>query len=175
MAEIELREATERDAMGVARVSVDTWRSAYQGLLPGEVLDRLSYEQREENYRRTLLEPDHPFAFVAIDRGRVVGYAMGGPERTRDPIYSGELYAIYIMERYQGRGIGRRMVRLAANRLTEQNRHSLLVWVLANNPARGFYEGLGGKVLRGRPLDLSGTVVEEVAYGWADTIKLRAR
>jgi len=171
--EIQLREAMLRDAGAVARVSVDTWRSAYQGLLPDDVLSGLSYDRRAENFRRTLRAPDRPFAFVAEDRGHVVGYAMAGRERDLDPVYTGELYALYILDRYQNRGIGRSLISAVATRLAADDRHAMLVWVLSNNPARGFYESLGGKLLRSRPLELGGIVLEEVAYGWADTIKLR--
>jgi len=171
--EIQLREAMLRDAGAVARVSVDSWRSTYRGLLPDELLARLSYDQRADNFRRELRAPDRPFAYVAEDRGRVVGYAMAGRERDSDPVYTGELYALYILQHYQGRGIGRSLMSAVATRLAADERHAMLVWVLSNNPARGFYESLGGKYLRARPLDLGGAVVEEVAYGWPDTIKLR--
>jgi hypothetical protein len=39
-----IREATLADAEGVARVHVDTWRSAYKEMVPDSYLDGLNYE-----------------------------------------------------------------------------------------------------------------------------------
>ena len=47
---------------------------------------------------------------------------------------------------------------------------AMLVWVLKDNhPARGFYEALGGRYLREKTIEIGGTTLAEVAYGWADT------
>jgi hypothetical protein len=44
----------------------------------------------------------------------------------------------------------------------------MLVWVLADNPARGFYERLGGRYLRQKPIEIGGIDLFEAAYGWDD-------
>ena len=44
----------------------------------------------------------------------------------------------------------------------------MLVWVLAKNPYRRFYEKLGGKYLRSQQIDIGGSSYEEIAYGWED-------
>lgn len=51
---------------------------------------------------------------------------------------------------------------------------SMLVWVLAANPARSFYERLGGKRVRGSRIEIGGELLDEVGYGWADTRALAA-
>src|SRR5665213_1554517 len=40
--------------------------------------------------------------------------------------------------------------------------------VLLNNPARFFYERLGGKQVMYRPIPVAGQPVEAIAYGWRD-------
>jgi hypothetical protein len=45
---------------------------------------------------------------------------------------------------------------------------NMLVWVLAKNPARKFYEALGGQFLRTKQVMIGGATLEEVAYGWTD-------
>jgi hypothetical protein len=42
----------------------------------------------------------------------------------------------------------------------------MAVWVLALNPARRFYERLGGKVIGHKAIELGGQIFLEVAYGW---------
>ncbi len=43
---MKIREARLSDAAAIARVSIDTWRSAFQNIVPHSVLDGLSYEQQ---------------------------------------------------------------------------------------------------------------------------------
>jgi ribosomal protein S18 acetylase RimI-like enzyme len=108
--------------------------------------------------------------YVSEDRqGEVVGFASGGQERSGDPDYLGELYAIYVRETSQRKGIGRQLTSCFATRLFQDGMQSMLVWVLAENPARMFYEDLGGTWLREQNITIGGTTLVEVAYGWKDT------
>jgi hypothetical protein len=45
---------------------------------------------------------------------------------------------------------------------------SLLIWVMADNPSRLFYEALGGQRVRERREMTGGVEVMDVAYGWLD-------
>lgn len=47
-----IREATLSDACGIAKVHVDTWRTAYKGIINDEFLNELSYDKREEIPKR---------------------------------------------------------------------------------------------------------------------------
>lgn len=42
------------------------------------------------------------------------------------------------------------------------------MWALAGNPARHFYEALGGVFVASQPVEIGGLTLEEVAYGWDD-------
>jgi GNAT superfamily N-acetyltransferase len=163
-----IREAMAGDADDIARVHVDTWQTAYDGILPPDVIASHSYEQRQQYWRTALKQPDHELVFVAEQDGRVVGFASGGPERSGDPQFPGELYALYILAKYQNRGAGQALVRAIARRLASDGMTSMLVWVLADNPARSFYVYLGAIELRQQPIQMGTTTVEEVAYGWKD-------
>jgi hypothetical protein len=41
-----------------------------------------------------------------------------------------------------------------------------VAWVLADNPARFFYERMGGKRAGERDENLWGATLHEIAYGW---------
>lgn len=43
---MKIRNATEQDAPGIARVHVDSWRATYKEILPSEFLASISYEKR---------------------------------------------------------------------------------------------------------------------------------
>jgi len=166
-----LREATCADVPGIARVHAASWRTTYPGIFPAELLERLTPEAREPMWRRILCDPgSRTFVYVALgDDGEIVGFASGGPEATGDPLYTGELYAIYLLAEHQGRGLGRALLALVRGRLRALGHGSMLIWVAeANAPARRFYEAMGGVLVRERTVDFFGVPVDEVAYGWPE-------
>jgi GNAT superfamily N-acetyltransferase len=161
--------ATVEDVPAIARVHVDSWRSTYKGIMPDDLLANLSYERREAMWRDILSKEDAPEGvFVAQDNGTVIGFSSCGPERTQNAEYTGELYAIYLIQQYQGRGVGRELTRAAAQRLSEQGHQGMLVWVLEQNPSRRFYEALGGQFVERKTIEIGGVDLIEVAYGWRD-------
>jgi ribosomal protein S18 acetylase RimI-like enzyme len=165
-----IRRATHEDAAGIARVRVDTWRTAYRGIVPDEFLDNMSYEGNESRWAERLSDVDNQaHTFVAIDEsGQVVGFISGGPNRDSDPAYKSELHAIYILPSHHGRGIGRRLTVALVEKLLETGFDSMLLWVFTSNPARRFYEALGGQLIKSSQFELSGASIDEVAYGWTD-------
>lgn len=167
-----IREARLLDALAIARVHVDTWLSTYRGIVPEDYLARLDYSPRERSWGQMLstAAEDNHFIYVIEDRaGQIVGFADGGQERTGDPVYKGELYAIYILDAYQLKGLGRRITLNVVARLFSVGFHSMLVWVLADNPACRFYEALGGQKVYEKQISLGGAMLKELAYGWKDT------
>jgi len=164
-----IRDATVEDAIGIAKVHVNTWKSAYAGIIPSEYLARLSWEESAHRLQEYLqnMEPER-FLLVAEMEGEIVGFSSGGPERSGDEVYRGEIYALYVSPAYQRRGIGRRLVGASARRLLQAGTGNLLVWVLSANPSRQFYERLGGQLVREREIEIGGVSLPEVGYGWAD-------
>jgi GNAT superfamily N-acetyltransferase len=170
-----IRPATVADAEGIAAVHVASWRTTYRGIVPDEFLDELSVERRAEGRRRILENPPPGVvSFVAETERGIVGFADAGPARDDFPGYPGELYAIYLLEAMQGYGIGRRLVEVVAGELRSRGLSGMFLWVLGANPARRFYEALGARVLASKPIDIGGTQLEEVAYGWDDLGALAA-
>ena len=167
-----IRQAVDSDARGIARVHVDSWRATYADILPAEYLAALDYDRREANWR-PILADRRQIAFVAEDRhGRVVGFVSGGAERNGDTAYPGELYAIYLLESCQGQGLGRGLVTALVEWFVSQGWQSMLLWVLEDNPSRGFYEALGGVRIKRETVAIGGTELVEIAYGWSDIAPL---
>ena len=166
-----VREAKIADAPAIARVNVDTWRTAYRKIVPADYLANLSYEKRESNWQEILSNVKKTGDFVCVaenDSGEIVGFAAGGGERTGKYVYQGELFAIYILEEYQRQGIGRQLVGSVARKLAELSLNSMLVWVLGDNSACRFYEFLGGEKVEEEQTSRAGVILKEIAYGWKD-------
>jgi ribosomal protein S18 acetylase RimI-like enzyme len=166
-----IRIATADDAPGMARIHVDTWRTAYRNILPASVLSALSYEARTKRWRENLKQAEpQQFTLVAEnDSGELVGFAGGGPERDGTPGYAGEIYAVYVSAQHQRRGIGRQLMGVSARRLMDQGFGAAMLWALeANWRARAFYEALGGQFIGRKTKVIADTPQIEVAYGWPD-------
>lgn len=163
-----IRPATLADAPACARVHVGTWNTTYPGILPERLLAEQTCERRTREWEKHLAElPPGVFVYVAEDEGgEIVGFAVGGPERTEARGFAGELYAIYVRQSAQGQGVGRRLVEAVVRRFLSEGIGSMIVWVLAANPAREFYAALGGEPAGERQCEMGGVKLPEVAYGW---------
>lgn len=165
-----VRPATTEDAVAIARVHVDSWRTTYHGLISEEYLRNLSYEGQTARWTRTLKQQNPLDAvYVALDCDQhIVGFAYGGRERTGSKVYRGELYAIYLLASAQRSGLGRQLLLAIARHLVQQGISSMLVWVLATNSARDFYQAMGGKYVRIKMEAIGGEMLKEQAYAWKD-------
>jgi len=161
----------------MARVHVDTWKSAYRGIVPDYRLNELTPEgdisRGFGSWLRNPREGEAPFvAFAGSDD--VVGFAVGGPNREADPAFTGELITIYVTKSVQGHGVGTALVREVARHLLATGMYSMNAWVQERNPYRRFYERLGG-VLVSRRIHVSRTLgvpLPVVSYGWEDIRRL---
>src|SRR5262245_65629631 len=96
-----IRAATPADAEIIAAVYVPSWRATYQDLLPAEVLASQDEMQWSARFR-SQHDPGRT-TLVAFRRMHAVGMVSFGSDR-EDGAY-GEIYAIYVLPRSQGRGI----------------------------------------------------------------------
>ncbi|MGG0238681.1 N-acetyltransferase family protein [Bacillus rhizoplanae] len=158
--------ANLHDAKELACVHVDSWRETYEGIMPKDVLDKKSYEKREALWKQILQkQQSHVYVAKTID-GKIIGFADGGKERTGKYEYDGELYAIYILRAYQRNKLGKRLIKAVAADLYKNGYRSMLVWVVANNPSKYFYEALQASFVDEK--DIEELYIKELAYGWKD-------
>jgi len=165
-----IRSVKSTDIKDLAKVHVDTWKTTYKGIVSDEFLQKLSYDEREKLWSTFLKEENiNRFIFVVENEfGIVIGFAIGGLERTNNPSYKGELWGIYILKEYQKKGIGKALVKKIIETLLNLNITSMLVWVLKDNPYRSFYENLGGIIVDQKPTEIGQERLIEIAYGWND-------
>ncbi len=163
-----IREATEADAEGIARVHVESWKSTYRGLVPDAYLDSLALSTRTEDFQKWFREPAGRFLIGALkEKERLVGFVSGGPEREKKEPGEGELYAIYLLKEHQGKGIGRKLFVACLDKLRGLGYHRMVLYSLKENPSRGFYTALGG-VLEPctRNIQIGGMDFGLLKYSW---------
>lgn len=152
----------------MAQVRVEAWRQTYRGLLPSPYLDSLSCLESEDLWRNRLKAGDRQGCTLVFENesGMVSGFVVGGPDRSDNPLYHGEIYALYLLKEYQRKGIGRQLVQAMVHWLLEHDLDSMLIWVLEHNPARKFYEALGGHPVSQKELVIQDEHFLEIGYGW---------
>lgn len=162
-----IRKADLSDARGIAEVHVDSWITTYRNIIPDEYLNQLTFEARERLWASNLANCD---VFVAEDeKGKIIGFADNGKERTgKYENLEGEVYSIYILAEHQAQGVGHRLLKRVIHDLLDKGINSMLIWVLKENRACGFYEKMGGQIVDTKSREISGKQLMEVAYGWED-------
>ena len=161
-----LREATIADLRRLAELHVRTFNETHVGPFGSGP----SYSTREWQWREKLAETD-PTNFVLVletAAKQLVGFIWCHPTKD-DPTWAVRLNKIYLLRDYQRRGLGKRMVAAAVDRLLEHGLTSMALFTeVDNEPACNFYDQLGGE----RQLDERGEFGG--MYGWSDLRKLEA-
>ena len=161
-----LREATIADLRPLADLHVRTYNETHVGPFGSGP----TYATREWQWREKLLETDAKNFVLVLETPslELVGFVWCHPT-TDNPGYAARLNKIYLLRDYQRRGLGKRMVAAAVDRLLENGLTSMALFTEPDNtPACRFYEQLGGE----RQLNDKG--VFEGMYGWTDLRRLKA-
>ena len=167
-----IRQAHLADASAIADVHVETWRNTYAGILPDSYLVDMSPKNHASLWTRLLRrEPASELILVADDAAAgIVGFVSAGHARKaglprRSP-YDAEIYTLYVTPDHQGTGLGRALLNATFAGLVRRDHRAAVVWVLEANPARFFYEAMGGRIVAERTERFAGATLSEQAYGW---------
>jgi len=162
------RQATLDDARAIAAVHVRSWQEAYESIVPSDVLNALSVEERALAWRRNL-ERRSSETWVAERNGQVVGWISAGKSRDGDSTSTtGEVWAIYVDPAFWRGGAGRGLWREAETYLIAAGFSEVTLWVLkANVRAIAFYEASG--------LAVDSGVEQTVRLGGVELPEIRLR
>jgi ribosomal protein S18 acetylase RimI-like enzyme len=174
---IAIRKARPADAIAIGAVHVAAWRSAYPGILPDRYLARLSVSRQAAHYDAAIRGGTG--VLVAIASGddvgmgggtRIIGFSTAGAARTREisgqVLGDGEVETLYVLDDWRDRGVGRLLLRGAAEHLIGRGCRSAFLWVLRDNPSRWFYRRLGGRAVLDAPILVAGQEVVQTAFIW---------
>jgi len=142
-----VRAARADDVPEIARIQVDTWRTAYARFLPPSVLDALSVEQAAAAWAAAVQAPPTPAhrVLVATEQEWTVGFAAVGPSAEQDAEPGEAAVAALLVEpRWGRRGHGSRLLAAVVDHLRADGVTRLVAWVPDGDRASAaFYESAG--------------------------------
>ncbi len=161
-----IKRAQLNDASGIAKVHVDSWRTTYKHIMPVEFLNTLSYEQRTDLWKRNIAENADYVVVAESSNGQIIGFGTASKRKTNTVENSGDLTSIYLLEEYQGQGIGKMLLKDLFLRFRQLKYEKIFVEVLEENNTRYFYEYYGAKKVKAVEFEIGGVKLKELVYEW---------
>jgi predicted ester cyclase/ribosomal protein S18 acetylase RimI-like enzyme len=167
----EIRRATRDDVELVADIHAESWRRAYRGLLSDEYLDERVISDRRSVWSAKLGAADSSSTLVLLASrdGEPAGFVCAILDE--DPAWGALLDNLHVLSRWQGQGLGKKLMIEAARWVTSSRPGSPLhLWVIEDNQeARSFYEKLAGKPLDRKVWNApDGARLDLLRYVWND-------
>ena len=127
---------TPEEIEGKSLVHWQTWREAYDNLLPTEYQETMTLD------RCRFFSQKYPEnTLIAMDGKKVVGFISYGNFRD-EAIQAGEIIALYVLKDYYGKGVSKQLMHAAFVALDQFS--EIYLWVLKDNKrAIAFYQKMG--------------------------------
>lgn len=141
---IQIIRANENDSEVIARILIASWRFAYKDIMPDDLLDNLSTDQRRRVWTKHLNSGGE--AYLLHDNLDVCGVIEISAFRDGIEDYAayGEIPVIYLTPDRIGRGLGSAMMTFALDVFRARRVSGVGIWVLEKNKrAVDFYRKHG--------------------------------
>ena len=127
---------TPEEIEGKSLVHWQTWREAYDDLLPPEFQETMTLD------RCRFFSQKYPEnTLIAMDGKKIVGFISYGNFRD-EAIQTGEIIALYVLKDYYGKGVSEQLMHAAFIALDHFS--EIYLWVLKDNKrAIAFYQKMG--------------------------------
>ena len=167
---MKIEKASIIDAEIIADINIKVWKTTYCNILSNDTLTK------RENQRQLIIETiqnlikTNTYLIAKVD-DVPIDFILYGDLREISNLESkktGEVYAIYILENYQRKGIGKKLIDYAIKDLISKDYKNLLIWGLKDNPCTKFYEKIGGIKMHTRKISIFDDKLLENSYYFDD-------
>ena len=141
-----IRLETIEDIKVVRHIVTKAWQETYKGIIPNWYLNDLPNQENEKIKKDTEKFLSHEYKTYVLEvNDEIVGFARFGKSHEKG---YGEIFAIYILSKYQGFGFGKELVKRCFNDLKKEGFSKVLIACLKENPTNEFYIHIGGKYFK---------------------------
>lgn len=165
-----IRRCTPGDEAALALVGQATFLETFAGILGGnDILAHCAKAHTVELYRTWLADPSHALWIAEVNPGNApIGYMVLTPPQLPIPTTAGdvELKRIYLLGKFQGAGVGNRLVAAAITHAASVPANRLLLGVYGqNHSAIAFYESAGFSKIGTRKFKVGGNDYDDDIMG----------
>ena len=140
---IEIIKLKYSDVFSASKMMADSCRSVYRGIMNDEYLDSISDDQYVK-FLETGLNEKAIDCFLAVENLKIIGVSITRKSKIDYYPDDAELYAIYLLPNYIGKGLGRKLYLQSELLIKQQGYNDMSLVVLAqNNIAIEFYKRNG--------------------------------
>lgn len=166
---LDFRLASPADAIAIAALHTQSWRTAYRGILPDHLLDGALADEQQAMWQARLAAPTENELWVCLAQSEegLLGFVCVLADI--EPAFGARIENLHVLPGLKGRGIGGELFARARNWIAARRPgNGMHLWVLAQNaPARAFYERQGGRAAQESFWRLdSGEEIPEIRYCW---------
>ena len=177
-----IRTATHDDIDDLARILVSGLHATYTGLVDPDWLAQRTVDEYRTKWAEWLKDESFHALVSCNDDGTPIGVITFGKLKTPPPgvslirpLYTAEIYAVYILPDYWRQGHGMHLMHAALCALRTQKHKSMCLWALEGNKRAGaFYTALNGQRIGKRDIEAGSRKAREVCFAWRDLSALLA-
>ncbi|WP_103074785.1 GNAT family N-acetyltransferase [Solilutibacter silvestris] len=173
-AEANIRRATLGDEAALSIIGQATFLETFAGILAGQaIVAHCGKAHSVEQYRLWLSDSHYALWLIEIEPGEApVGFVMVSPPDLpgANPFGDLELKRIYLMSKFQGSGLGRRLIETAVSYAQAHGAERLLLGVYAENEkALSFYTRSGFEQIGTRSFNVGGVDYDDKVLAKSST------
>lgn len=140
-----IRRSKINDCSAIAHIVTVSWNETYKEIVDKTLLKNLKNNENERvnNSVAKFDENDNNIFVLEVDK-KIVGFINIGKTNYRNYSNCGEIYALYILNSFHGKGLGKKLVEAGIQELKKLNCDKMIIGCLEGNPSNKFYEHIGG-------------------------------
>lgn len=172
-----VRPVSESDVADLARVHRAAWLESYGQFVDQAYRAAQTPEVFAANWQKWQKDETVNILAAENEGGEITGLASFGKLKTPPPgsspirpLYAAEIYALFVLPSYWGKGVAQELLAGAAAGLQAQQLKSLCLWVIENNDrALSFYKKAGGARCGRQDIEIGHSRLREICFGWRDS------
>ena len=157
---IMIRKAYPTDAYSIVHLMLDVWKSEYNDILPANIVNNMGQDiDNKVRHLRDQIEENNRI-FVAIDEDKIIGYIFYAKSTNESYSGSAEIRSLYILNDYQGKGIGSELLDKAKEEIKKLGFNGFILKCPSRNKNNDFFLKKGGVLKEMISSEISGSLID---------------
>lgn len=144
-----IRKRIKEDCKDIAHIVTISWNETYKGIVPDWFLEELKINEKDRALKAyNNFNEKNNNQLVLVADNQVVGFVNYG--KSEDEMYEncGEIIALYIISKYKGLGLGKKLVEETKKELKKLGFDKMIIACLKGNSSNDFYKHIGGVYIK---------------------------